>query len=85
MENTKGPTNISINPDIRKPLITRRKITSIGTTAPLFSECFRLVLLNVILFFSFFFHYDKILAKEKREFCTFSPFLERLLPLRFSY
>jgi hypothetical protein len=35
MENTIGPINIPINPDMMKPPITPRKITSMGTTAPL--------------------------------------------------
>jgi hypothetical protein len=32
MENTIGPINIPINPDMMKPLITPRKKESIGTT-----------------------------------------------------
>jgi hypothetical protein len=35
MEKTIGPINIPINPDMMKPPITPRKITSVGTTTPL--------------------------------------------------
>jgi hypothetical protein len=35
MENTIGPTNIPINPDMMKPPKTPRKKASIGTTVPL--------------------------------------------------
>jgi len=35
MEKMIGPTNKPINPDIINPPITPRKITSMGTTAPL--------------------------------------------------